>query len=406
MQGEFAISVSHITKQFHSIQVNYALTDISFQLRKGAVLGLIGDNGAGKSTLLRIICGLTKPDSGTVSYKGRLSYILDIGSCFHPDLSGIDNIFLAGRINGYSKAQIDEKLDSIIEFSELGNFMHTPLKYYSNGMYLRLAFTTNTSFYSEILLLDEITSVGDLHFQQKAKERIKEIVSNGTTVIMTGHDIERLNNLCTHGLWLASGKQVFLGEITETVDKYLSFTENNSGRPGSEKKVQSITTYVQHINSPERSETDEIIMLEAGIRPVGKSFDHDLYMNDELEIEVYYRKSVDIPVVLFAVIQDKFGHNLMSLCSHRLSDESKFIDNAQAGSYRQYAKLPGGIFNHGVFSVSFYFTNSEEAEIATFKRMLFFKINKSDHSFGIFNYKGNFPGTLLPFSSWTTFKES
>ena len=419
MENEIAITVSNLTKHFFTSEVNYALTDVSFQLKKGEILGLIGDNGSGKSTLLRTICGLTKPDMGIISYKGSLSYILDIGSCFHPDLSGLDNIYMVGRINGYSKEQINKKLDSIIEFSELQNFIKTPLKYYSNGMYLRLAFTVNTSFYSNILLLDEITSVGDLHFQQKAKERIAQIVSDGTTVIMTGHDIERLSSLCTHGLWLSSGKQVFFGDIAETVDKYLSYTAENksstslaAGKSPSDdvisaKQHNETPTYVQHIIPTDHSsELSAIKLLEAGIRPVGKSFEDDLYMNDELEIVISYYKSIDIPCILFAVIQDKFGHNLMSLCSHRLTDESTFVDNSEIGSYKQCVKIPAGIFNQAAFSLSFFFTNSQEENIAIYKRSLFFKIHKSQHSFGIFHYKGNFSGSIFPFSDWTSSKET
>ena len=413
MTDDTEISVLNLTKRFNNNQANYALEDISFKLEKGNILGLIGDNGAGKSTLLRIISGLTKPDSGTISFRGRLSYILDIGSCFHPDLSGLDNIYLLGRVNGFSNAQIKQRVDEIIEFSELKNFINTPLKHYSNGMYLRLAFTANTSFYSDILLLDEIMSVGDLHFQQKAKERINKIVTDGTTVIMTGHDMESLSKLCSHGLWLAAGKQVFFGEINETIDKYLTFSSNTIADSTIEvnRSAESLTlaardTYIQHIiNDPAIENQSSIVLLEAGIKAARKTYDDDIYMEDEIEIFIRYQKKINDPCILFSIIQDKYENNLMSLCSHRLIDNSKFLDNKDVGIYCQIVRLPSGLFNQGVFSISFCFTDSSNIDIATFRRKLFFKIFRSDYEFGIFNYAGNFTGSLLPFFDWESRKE-
>jgi ABC-2 type transport system ATP-binding protein len=426
MENDIAISVQNITKQFYSTQLNYALSNVSFQLKKGNVLGLIGNNGAGKSTLLKTICGLTKPDSGTVSYNGRLSYILDIGSCFHPDLSGLDNIFLVGRINGFTNAQIKQKLDSIIEFSELQNFINTPLKYYSNGMYLRLAFTTNTTFYSDILLLDEIMGVGDLHFQQKAKERINQIVTGGTTVIMTGHNLEELSVLCSHGLWLSSGRQLFFGEINEAVDKYLTHTanaaavdilpvnnlesgKNGNGSAGGSSPVNSTgeITYTQHFvgETDDDDETMPVSLIEAGVRTNNKPYTAEIHMDDQLEIVVRYKKRISGPTVLFIVIKDKFGHNLMILCANRVADESRFIDNTEPGTYAESVSLPSGLFNQGVFSISIYFRDGKNEDIAIFKRSLFFKVYKSEINFGAFSYKDDFSGSLMPIFDWNSKKE-
>lgn len=431
MNDGIAISVKNVSKSFHTIQSNRALKDVSFQLKEGDVLGLLGENGAGKSTLLKIISGLTKPDYGTIEYNGRLSYILDIGSCFHPDLSGRDNVFMAGGINGFSKEQITKEYDSIVEFSELQNFMDVPLKYYSSGMYLRLAFSTNTTFYSDILLLDEVLGVGDAHFQQKAQSRIRDIVTNGTTVIMTGHNLEELSSLCTHGLWLSSGKQSYFGTINETIDKYLTHNAQNRSNtalsinsseeksaimdPSSGSAIKrdlyidnDLLPYNQYIQfSPSENKDLELVtLMEVGIKSVGGNFSDELCMDDQLEIMIHYQKNIDQPLVLFAVIQDKFGHNLMSICSYRLLDSSKYIDNTDKGKYVQTVKLPARLFNLGVFSLSIFFTDQYDTDIATYRRVLFFRVEKSEFKFGIFSYNGNFSGSLFPVFDWETHKEN
>jgi hypothetical protein len=270
--------------------------------------------------------------------------------------------------------------------------------------------------------------VGDLHFQQKATERISQIVNEGTTVIMTGHDIERLSKLCTHGLWIASGEQVFFGEIGETIDKYLSHSaqtgansmlsanrdpdsiRNLSNKSESTQTNQSSNdpTYTQHFlpEDKEGDDTGPVILLEAGVRSVGKSFTDNIFMNDTVEIMVRYKKEADIPYVMFVVIQDKFGHELMSISSHRVVDPSQFIDNLESGTYKHFIKLPQGLFNQGVFSVSFYFVDEHGEDVTCFKRALFFKVNISEYHFNIFTYKGNFSGSLFPFFDWSSQKES
>lgn len=432
---KWALKVIQLSKQFESNQLVQALSNISFTLDKGQILALIGNNGAGKSTLLKILSGLIKPDAGSVMFKGRLASILDIGSGFHPDLTGLDNIYMAGRIAGLTEKQIKASVDDIIEFSELQNFIHTQTKYYSAGMFLRLAFSTSTSFNTDILLLDEVVSVGDLHFQQKSKERIMHIVKSGKTVIVAGHNIEALSNICTHGLWLDCGKQMFFGEIGKAVDMYLTntvLTERSAALPvintasvDSEKDVddsainivgstentldnttllakeETPSAFKQHVHYAHGLQDTPVILYEAGIKMKGKNYEDELFMDHELEISVMYEKKSTTPLVLFVVILDKFGNNLMSLCDHRLGNKQDFVKNDSIGVFEQTVVIPSGFFNHGIFSANFYFTDSDQNDIAVFNKVLLFKINKSEYQFNIFTYRGNFTGALLPSFNWS-----
>jgi len=437
MEKEWALEVKNLSKSFFSNQRVRALDDVSFILKKGDILGLIGDNGAGKSTLLKIISGLIKPEKGTVTYRGKLSSILDIGSGFHPDLSGIDNIFLWGRINGISDKVIKDKLEDIISFSGLKNFIDTPLKYYSSGMFLRLAFSTTTSFHTDIMLLDEIMSVGDIAFQQKSKDKIREIVRTGSTVIIAGHNIEELNNICTHGLWLSLGKQVMFGGIREVIEMYLrnkafvsvgenlvidniphqkpeklhAYTSQKSGDIEKESDTNKIlvpdTDFIQHVvNKEDGNSNEDVVLLEAGIRSKGKPFTDMLYMEDELEITLRYKKNSSLPLILFTVVHDKFGQNIMSMCSHRTLDKTRFLDNSKPGVYKHTINIPIGFFNNVIYTVSFIFTNAEEQVMGDFNKILYFKVYKSAYRFDIFSFKGDFPGDFIPYFDCYTVLEN
>ena len=182
------------------------LEAISFELLPGDVLGLIGNNGVGKSTLLKIISGLIVPDTGEIRYSGRLASILEIGSGFHHDLTGRENIYVAGQLLGLHKRDVDAHLAEIVQFSGQEDHLDIPVKYYSNGMFLRLAFSVATTFPSDILLLDEVMSVGDLKFQEESVKRIRKITKSGTTVILASHELGAVQMLCNKVLLLGDGK--------------------------------------------------------------------------------------------------------------------------------------------------------------------------------------------------------
>ena len=198
----------------------WALKNVSFTVRPGEVLGIIGRNGAGKSTILKVISGILKPTEGSVSVRGNIVPMLELGSGFDFDLTGRENIYLNGSILGYSSHFLDEKYDEILSFSELGEFIEMPIRNYSSGMMMRLAFSIATVVNPEILIVDEILAVGDEAFQRKSRQRMLELMGGGTTVLFVSHSLDQIREMCDRVLWLDHGQIKMLGETKEVCDAY------------------------------------------------------------------------------------------------------------------------------------------------------------------------------------------
>lgn len=198
----------------------WALQDVSFSVEKGEVLGLVGANGAGKSTMLKVISGILKPTKGTVTVHGNIVPMLELGSGFDLELSGRENIFLNGAILGYSEEFLKEKYQEIVAFSELGEFIEMPLRNYSSGMVTRLAFSIATVVKPDVLIVDEILSVGDSAFQHKSKNRMIELMSGGTTVLLVSHSTEQITELCSRAIWLEKGHMKMIGPAEEVCRAY------------------------------------------------------------------------------------------------------------------------------------------------------------------------------------------
>lgn len=197
-----------------------ALDHVSFTVKKGETLGLIGRNGAGKSTMLKVISGILKPTEGSVTCHGNVVPMLELGSGFDMDLTGRENVFLNGAILGYSEEFLKEKYDEIVGFSELGQFIEVPIRNYSSGMLARLAFSIATVVQPEILIVDEILSVGDAQFQEKSKKRMMELMGGGTTVLFVSHSIEQIREMCNQVVWLEKGHLKLAGMVEEICDAY------------------------------------------------------------------------------------------------------------------------------------------------------------------------------------------
>lgn len=200
----------------------WALNDISFEIQQGDRVGIIGRNGAGKSTLLKILSRITEPNSGRVSIKGRVASLLEVGTGFHPELTGRENVYLNGAILGMSKAEISRKFDEIVAFSEIEKFLDTPVKRYSSGMYVRLAFAVAAHLEPEILIVDEVLSVGDAAFQKKCSSKIEDISKDGRTVLLVSHNMASISKLSDKVIWLDQGRLVDIGETEKIVQSYHS----------------------------------------------------------------------------------------------------------------------------------------------------------------------------------------
>ena len=200
----------------------WALNNVSFEIKRGEVVGIIGRNGAGKSTLLKILSRITEPTKGHVDIWGRVGSLLEVGTGFHPELTGRDNIFLNGAILGMTRAEIVRKLDAIVAFAEVEKFIDTPVKHYSSGMYVRLAFAVAAQMETEILLVDEVLAVGDAQFQKKCFEKFREISTGGRTILFVTHNMAALRAVCQKGIVLDCGVTVAQGEVNAVADKYLA----------------------------------------------------------------------------------------------------------------------------------------------------------------------------------------
>ena len=221
---------SHVTRQAVERDASiWALRDVSFELSCGEIVGLIGKNGAGKSVLLRILARVTKPTTGCAQLLGRIGSMLEVGTGFHPELTGRENIYLNGTILGMRKAEIDRKFDAIVVFSEVARFLDTPVKHYSSGLRVRLAFAVAAHLDTEILLLDEVLSVADESFQGKCERKLQEVAQEGRAVLFVSHDMTAIENLCQRTIYLKEGQVYLDGATREVISCYSGI--NRSGEP-------------------------------------------------------------------------------------------------------------------------------------------------------------------------------
>ncbi len=243
-ENDIAIKVDHVYKSFNVYydrantlkerllfigrnkkrEKREILNDINIEIKKGETVALIGVNGSGKSTLLKLMTQIIFPNKGTIETHGKLTSLLELGAGFHPDFSGRENIYFNSSIFGLTKKEIDNRLEQIIEFSELGELIDNPVRTYSSGQYMRLAFSVAINVDAEILLIDEILSVGDQHFQEKCFNKMRELKKEGKTMVFVTHSMESVKNLCDRAIWLYEGKVKMDGNTSEVVDEYLRVT--------------------------------------------------------------------------------------------------------------------------------------------------------------------------------------
>lgn len=239
----------------------YALRDVSLSVYRGETIGIIGKNGAGKSTLLKMITGVLTPTSGTISINGRIASLLELGAGFNPEMTGIENIYLNGTILGYSKEEMDAKLDAILDFADIGDFIHQPVRMYSSGMFARLAFAVNVSVTPDILIVDEALSVGDVFFQNKCFKRMEKLKNDGVTVLFVSHDMGSIRQLCSKCLWLDKGTARQYGPVDDVSAAYFNEQLRQQNRLNESAAVAS--------GSPQAAGTDD--WPAGGIEPAKAS---------------------------------------------------------------------------------------------------------------------------------------
>lgn len=302
----------------------WALKDVSFTVNKGEVLAIIGKNGAGKSTLLKILSRVTSPTEGNIKIKGRVASLLEVGTGFHQELTGKENIFLNGSILGMTRSEIKKKYDDIVEFSGIGNYIDTPVKRYSSGMFVRLAFAVAAYLDPEILIVDEVLAVGDAEFQKKCIGKMQDVsAKEGRTVLFVSHNMAAVKNLCNTGLLLEHGQIIFKGSAERTVDEYLS----TGGEESKELKYRT-----DRAGNNKLKFTDVILKDKNGNRI------SQIISGEHLTIEFKYECSEKLKgnIILGISIMDMFGN----VKANFVSDEMgiKFENPEQTGSF--FLKIP------------------------------------------------------------------
>lgn len=318
--------------------VIWALRDVSFEVHEGEVLGIIGKNGAGKSTLLKVLSRITEPTSGFAEIHGRVSSLLEVGTGFHPELTGRENIFLNGAVLGMRKREIEKKYDEIVAFSEIGKFLDTPVKRYSSGMYVRLAFAVAAHLEPDILLVDEVLAVGDTGFQKKCLGKMRDVATGGRTVLFVSHNMEAIQKLCTRAMILHEGRVLMDGDTEEVVGRYLG-----------EEMVRIGEQIWPNIKTAPGDDVVRIHALRVLDRneKVCTNFD----VRDPITIEVeYWVLQEGYPLNTQIRFTNELGHYLFD---SRDNLDSPWRDTVRpVGHYRHVCHVPGDFLNHGEIMVS------------------------------------------------------
>lgn len=382
-------------KKEHANQARYfwALKDISFELERGDVLGIIGKNGSGKSTLLKILSQITPPTTGSIICKGKVSSILEIGTGFHTDLSGRENIFLNGALLGLKKDEIAAKYEDIVAFSGIEAFIDLPVKHYSSGMYLRLAFSIAFHIDVDILLLDEIISVGDAEFNFKSAKKVQNLINNGVTVIFVSHSMNEIFHLCTKCMLLDKGKIVRYGQPGEIITEHLdaSFginqtakTEVNKGEGDDVSEQLSLQSDMQlrsgYISweNEEEAPGNEIVRLQSvQVKALHKTASDKIYMKDDILIEIkYWKLQADNNLHTTLNLFDRMHNNVFSSSSgFALAQEADFEQYAlSTGFFKTSCHIPGNLLNHGLYFINFSITKDQREVILNYHDSVDFRV--------------------------------
>ena len=349
--------VNDRTKKGNS-DIVWSLKDLNFEIEQGDAVGIIGRNGAGKSTLLKILSRVTSPTTGSIKIKGRVSSLLEVGTGFHPELSGRENIYLNGTILGMRKAEITRKFDEIVDFAGVERYIDTPVKRYSSGMYVRLAFAVAAHLESEILIVDEVLSVGDAEFQKKCLGKMGEVSKGeGRTVLFVSHNIGAIISLCNHGILLENGRLSAFGEVNMVANKYLKSDIGCNKYIAILPDNQSAISDILQLNSIRLNKSEQndyspdIIFLNSS---VNIQIDLELCTNN-------YNLSIGIEIF-----------NIAQICIFKLASLTFNI----AGSYKAICAIPPNLLNDDIYTVDIYIIKNRSIILLELKNALQFEVKE------------------------------
>lgn len=314
----------------------WALRDINFEVKQGEVLGIIGKNGAGKSTLLKILSRVTSPTVGEIKVKGRIASLLEVGTGFHPELTGKENIFLNGAILGMTKQEIRKKFDEIVDFSGVERYIDTPVKRYSSGMYVRLAFAVAAHLEPEILIVDEVLAVGDAEFQKKCLGKMKDVSGQGRTVLFVSHNMTAVKQLCTSCLFLANGTMIESGSPAKIIDKYLF--------EGMDKKGERILSK-RSVFIPNAVEMQVLRVLN-NKKEISTEFDvtEDIYLQMEYEVS-----EMKMSYAVHFYLKNNSGETVFVAMDNKYSPYNSKPN--PVGKYQEVVCIPKNFLNEGTYYV-------------------------------------------------------
>lgn len=376
--------------QGDEVEEFWALKDVSFEIKQGDCVGFVGRNGAGKSTLLKLLSRITDPTSGRITLSGRVASLLEVGTGFHPELTGRENIFLNGAILGMSRKEIQRKFDEIVEFSEVEKFLDTPVKRYSSGMYVRLAFAVAAHLEPDILIVDEVLAVGDAAFQKKCLGKMQDVSTHGRTVLFVSHNMAALTSLCSRAILLNQGSVIAEGVATDIVRRYIEVGKESSGEkvwndihtaPGSEKvKLRAV-----------RFMSDGVVCS-------------DLEIDKELKIEIEFwniKNNANISSSIHLI--DQMGVGVLASAnvhSANLTKDDWFGKPHHVGLYKTHCIIPANFLNEGRYSINvIVLTDVTNPEVFV-KEVLSFMVHETGGMRK--EYSGSWLGVVRPKLAWQT----
>ena len=368
-------------------EVLWALKDVSFEVKRGEVVAMIGRNGAGKSTLLKILSRITEPTTGHAEIHGRVGSLLEVGTGFHPELTGRENIYLNGAILGMQRVEINRKFDEIVAFSGIERFLDTPVKRYSSGMYVRLAFAVAAHLEPEILLVDEVLAVGDAAFQKKCLGKMGDVAKEGRTVLFVSHNMVAVQTLCQHAFWVDAGRLKAQGAVSEIVTAYL---RAGLGEDGASERIWP--------DSATAPGNETVRLHRIAVRPEDGAPGDVITMQTPLSIEVEYWNLLP-EEHLHATLHIFNDQGIVAFTTGPVADPV-IHNRPPAGLFRSVCHIPGSLLNSGFHYVALYLVRGNRSVTYRQDEVIGFEV--VDNAERNFAWYGKEPGVLSPRIPWST----
>ena len=365
----------------------WALKDVSFEVKRGEVVGIIGRNGAGKSTLLKILSRITKPTSGRAEIHGRVASLLEVGTGFHPELTGRENITLNGAILGMKRREIERKFDEIVAFAEVEKFIDTPVKHFSSGMYVRLAFAVAAHLEPEILLVDEVLAVGDAAFQKKCLGKMGEVAQEGRTVLFVSHDMTSISLLCPSCIWLAQGQVAAYGTTRHVVDQYLR------------EDVSRSASVIWALENAPGDQNAKLLSVKAAQSDSGVT-STNFRLSEPIRLEIGFcvlSRDRQLRLTPVVVVKNQMAVTLFSSANYNDPLWGQYVYGP--GFYRTCCVVPAHILNDGMYTIDVFLIYETRSILARVEGAVSFSVH--DDGVGRGDYIGEWVGLVRPECVWS-----